>query len=121
MYERRKTITFPAFLDYRVVIILTTDKKKTYEKFMKMSDVLPNDYNFTALHIFIGEEKTSYLIFTPKDSDPGTVAHECWHCLKQICSWLGAKVENELIAYHLGYLVNEVYSFIHKKTKKLKK
>lgn len=113
--EFKKTIKFPVFLDYRIVIIVSNDKKKSREKIMnqfKLIDDVNDD--FAALHIWIDSNRTSYLIFSA-DADVGDIAHEAWHCVRRfMCLWAGASFDNEIVAYHMGFITQEIYDFIKK-------
>lgn len=110
------TVRFPVFMNYRIVVIVTNDKDRTYKKIIKGTN-LPPESDFDALHVWVGSRATSYLIFQP-DANPGTISHECWHAVRYVLvDFMGAKVDNEIVAYHLGYLVNRVYPFVNNKFK----
>jgi hypothetical protein len=38
----------------------------------------------------------------------GTIAHESWHAILNMLVRVGADLDNEVVAYHLGYLVDEI-------------
>lgn len=118
--ERIKTLTIPTLLNYRIDIIVTNDLVKTRDKILKYNDVpTPSNADFGAMHIFIKKSKLadSYLLF-PEKSDVNTISHECWHCIRHLFyDWTGAELDHEMVAYHLAYLVQEVYNFVVKKRK----
>ena len=98
-------------MNYKIVIVYTSDKVKSYKKAIKGSNIDPEDTDFSAIHIY-RKGHYSYLIFPKESTDPGTVAHECWHLIRHVFEHSGAKMDHELVGYHLGYLVNTVYSFL---------
>jgi hypothetical protein len=110
--ERRKTVVFRVFQNYNVSIIVSTDKSRSYRNLQKRITGLPKESDFEAIHVY--HDMNSYLIFSEK-ARIGTIAHECWHVTRRICDWIGAELDNELIAYHIGYLTQTVYDFINKK------
>lgn len=106
--ERVTKIVFPVFSGYEVYVCISDDivasrqKRDGYfgEKFTG-GDAL-------GLHSYpLGSTGISWLFF-PIIVRPGTVAHESWHCIFRMMSWVGADIENEVVAYHLGYLVEKV-------------
>jgi hypothetical protein len=110
--ERTKTIIFPVFGRYRVSIIISTDKNRTKNRLVKKLNGAFHETDFEALHIWIGKENASYLLFQ-ENAKVGTIVHECWHCIRKIMDWAGSDYDDEVVAYHLDYLTQEVYDFIH--------
>lgn len=99
------TIKFPNY-SYHVKVIITDNIPKAYYRIFKES------YNYE--HEEIGglhmedDSGTSY-IFLPKEYDAGVVAHECYHAVMALFRWIGVeKYDEELIAYHLQYLVSKI-------------
>ena len=72
------------------------------------------DYDGAGLYSF-NQDKGVGTIFLVYNTDAGTIAHECWHCVKRMFEYVGAHLDNELVAYTLGYLVNEVNKLKQKK------
>jgi hypothetical protein len=102
----RRTVVFPVFSRYGVHVVFTDDiarsKKHRYGNDRDCD-------NAEAMHIpNVGG--TSYLLFK-YDAGPRIIAHECWHAVRGLLLWVGAELDNEVVAYHLGYLVGEVHKF----------
>jgi hypothetical protein len=51
-----------------------------------------------------------HLFFQPSNTE-GIIAHESWHAIYHMFEWLGAELDNEMVAYHLAYLVDRIISF----------
>lgn len=72
-----------------------------------------------AIAVTCHEGPHSYVFFKPNAS-AGEVAHEMWHALRRQFKRIGAKLENELFAYHLEYMVDETVAILRKWAKKVK-
>jgi hypothetical protein len=57
---------------------------------------------------------TCSMLILADNVSPGVIAHECWHAIYRMLTGLDVHLENETVAYHLGYLVNETHTFIAK-------
>lgn len=114
MRERQKTIKFPVWSDYTVRIIITRDFA-TSAKMHCDSDV---EISCKALTIHIGDDNDSEtkqsFIFLMPDCDVDSLVHECWHVVYRMMDYFGASLEDEVVAYHLGYLTQQVYDFVKK-------
>jgi hypothetical protein len=60
-----------------------------------------------GLHSYHKRKPDCCIFFTP-ESSIGTITHECYHAIRRMWKWIGAKPEEEITAYHLGYLVDKV-------------
>ena len=111
--ERRLDLFFPPYLNYRVSVIITNDKKKTHEKIVRKYNLSVKYDGYEAVHLWVEtpKESVSYLIFGPR-VQPGTIAHEAWHCVRRICDWTGMALDNENVGYHVGYITQEVFDFL---------
>lgn len=69
----------------------------------------------SGMNLFFDEDLLSVIIIQP-DANAGTVAHEAWHCVRRMLLHMGADLDNEVVAYHLGYLVNKITDFKKKVT-----
>jgi len=67
-----------------------------------------------ALHSPVPSRPVAFIFLRPKAS-PGTVAHESWHAVRYMLRWACADLEEEVVAYYLGYLVNKIWWFTHTK------
>lgn len=102
--ERVKRLKLPAFLDYKITVVLTDNVAKTSERTFRDTDA------GQAMHFWKHGEST--LIF-PHKPEAGIIAHECWHCIFRLFKFAGAEIENEIAAYHLGWLVDQVSTFAY--------
>jgi hypothetical protein len=50
-------------------------------------------------------------LFFKLDNSEGIIAHEAWHAVFRMFEWAGAELDNEMVAYHLSYLVDRIASF----------
>lgn len=71
----------------------------------------------SGMNLFFDEELRSVIIIQP-DASAGTIAHEAWHCVRRMLLHMGAGLDNEVVAYHLGYLVNKMTDFKNAPLKK---
>lgn len=57
----------------------------------------------------------SYIFLDPKQS-LGIISHECYHGLRRMFAMVGAEaVDEEIMAYHLTDLVDQIYEFLNTK------
>ena len=98
------------FSDYTVDIILTSDLRSSLLKRKHTRDIEHSLTTF-ALAVHLEDDGRSYLLL-PFRSNPGDIAHECWHVAKRMSDYLGIELDNETIAYCLGHLVNQVHKHI---------
>ena len=111
--ERKKSIKFPIFVNYTVNIIVTNDKQKSLKKIANKYKLVIDQDHFEALSINVSDYSTSFLLFGENPS-VGTIAHEVWHTVRHmLVEWVGAGLDNEVVAYHLGYLTQQVYDVIY--------
>lgn len=100
-------VRFPVF-SYNVFVIFTNDINKSRNR---LSDILGQcsivDNTTQGLHSH-NEESSLSVIFLKKRCTYGTVAHECYHALCAMFEYAGAMIEEEVMAYHLSYLVDEI-------------
>ncbi len=73
-----------------------------------------------ALCVHYPAEMRCDLVFRP-NVDPGCVAHEAWHGVRHLLLDAGAILDNETVAYHIGYLVNQIHNIRKVMMKKRKK
>lgn len=70
-----------------------------------------------ALTLYFNDDLLTTVIVEP-DSSAGVVAHEAWHGIRQMLLYVGASLDNEVVAYHLAYLVDEITDFMTASRKK---
>jgi|SRR5690348_16273695 len=112
MRSRFITIEFPVFSYYIVHVEVTSDIKKTAAKYEQTRNI-PDLENGDAWSIHPANENFSFIFLKPNPS-VGTIAHECWHVVKRMMDYMGVELDSETVAYHLGYLVDKVFRFVHR-------
>lgn len=99
-------VRFPVFSDYDVTVIFTDDIVKTAKSHKARA-------NKNTAACFITKRSaplSGWLIFNRSPSVED-VAHESFHCVYHLMKTVGAALEDEVVAYHLGYLVRKIHAF----------
>lgn len=113
MANRRSTVRFPVFNGYQVRVICARDVERTGKRLgIDLSGAR------AAFVTDTGHPRKGWIVFEAKP-DEATIAHEASHAVRAIMRYAGAKVEDEVFAYHLDYLVDKIHRFL-KKGKKQK-
>lgn len=108
--NRRTSVYFPVFNNYRVRIILSRDVAATGKR-------LNIDLNGCEAALVTDTEtghKCAWLVL-PLKPDEGTISHEASHAIRQLFRAKGVRVDEECYAYHLDYLVHKIHRFIEGK------
>ena len=116
---REETIPLPHY-HYRVYVVLTDNIYEATCKIKKVENIKERSFyeNAAALSLHMPDKGATYLLFTAK-SDIGDVAHECWHAVRYLlCDHIDSDLENENVAYHLGYLVLHTWDVLKHLRKK---
>jgi hypothetical protein len=109
---RMGTINIPALL-YSVHVVVTND----FEGTMRILN-LQNDGNFTGCEAITAtpdpnDNGESYIFLRDKKKNNAQIvddiAHESWHAVNQMFEFVEADLENEMVAYHLGYIARHAY------------
>jgi hypothetical protein len=100
---------------YKVYVIVTNSvlesRKRRGNILGKVDDSIP-----TIAMCSHGEAESSFsYIFIKPTANAGTIAHEVYHSLCNMFRYISADYEEEIMAYHLTYLVDEI-----EKLKKIK-
>lgn len=109
MKNRSTKITFPVF-GYQVRVIFSADVQKTCRRLRE------NPGECEACFICREDLPHGYIVFHLAP-DEGTIAHEASHAVQEMFRRAGAKRDEEVFAYHLGFLVERIHKFIRKKPK----
>jgi hypothetical protein len=104
--NRSTVILFPVFNNYPVRLILANDIERTGRR-------LGTDLKgaFAAV-VTQPDVKGCWLVLGPNGRDADTVSHEAVHVAKALSAWTGSRLDEEGLAYHIGYLVNRVQKFL---------
>src|SRR5277367_3651673 len=93
-------IQFPVFCNYRVHVEITGDLAATCKKYPETTGVVIEDTDAICIHVK-GDSRS--FVFIQFGCTPGTVAHESWHVVRRMMEYMGVELDNEVVAYHLGY------------------
>lgn len=107
--EIRTMIPFPPY-KYRVYVIFTDSLEGTAENLVNEGKLSKNhdiDDTCGAFHVRMPNQPNSYIVLR-YDARVGHIVHESYHCICTMFKWVGAEQEEELFAYHLDYLVDEI-------------
>lgn len=105
-YER--IVRFEVWSDYDVRIVFTHDIGQSRKA--RFGDEGAAE-SAQALHTS-AEGGTSFLFFLIGNAPPRVIVHECWHAIFALYEWAGVKqFDNEVTAYHIGWLAGEVFAF----------
>lgn len=99
-------VRFPVTANYCVRIIVTDHIANSFEKRLGEGKI-DGSTDGCCYHDHKG---TTWMFLSPKIT-AGTVAHESFHVMYELLDYIGSKLENEIVAYHLGYLVDQIENF----------
>ncbi len=102
-----KTVIFSVFSNYRVHIVITDNlarsRKARYGTEGKSEGAVALSSSSVDGHSHI---------FMKEDASAEIIAHESFHIIYRMFEYIGAdKMDNEIWAYHLGWLVGKVSEF----------
>lgn len=108
---KKREVEFSIFSGYTVYIIATNDIARAALRFKQTKNTdIGTDTQAICVHEV--DNGITYM-FLPFTSDAGDVAHECWHVVKRMLEYVGAELENEVVAYHLGFLVRQAHKTLN--------
>jgi hypothetical protein len=107
--EKIKVVSFPVFDNYEITVVVTDNVKLSRNS--RSAAIGANlDKEMYGCHSSVSNGKA--FIFLERGVSPGIVAHECWHGVKRMLESKGAILENEVVAYHLEYLVDQISKLV---------
>jgi hypothetical protein len=112
---RKTRIVFPVFHNYTVCVVVTSDIAKAMSEYPHLRSCAEEGGEKDPC-VFTSNSHRCYM-FLPLHASVRTIAHECWHAIKAIFGFVDISLDHECVAYHLGYLTQKVYSFVHRKEK----
>jgi hypothetical protein len=113
--ERRTSIRFPVF-GYTVYVVFTTDMERTVTSIPRIKGADTKDA--AALHVSVAGKPWSYLVFKYKPTCH-EIAHESWHAVRRmLLEWTEVGLNDEAVAYHLGYMATKLKDFYFRQKKK---
>ena len=105
--DKIKTVKFSVLNDYKVKIVLTRNLDKALKSYKHTTDVNSGGETTGGITVHVDCERLSY-VFIPYGSSTGSMAHEAYHAIRHMLEECSIELENEVVAYHLGYLMNEI-------------
>ncbi|HXQ37228.1 MAG TPA: hypothetical protein VN843_24675 [Anaerolineales bacterium] len=114
MKFRKKTVNFPVLGHYRIHVIVASDVKKYMAQSKLFNHVSMDGENSDTTAITLHRMGESTIIL-PLSATAGTVAHEAYHAVRKRLVKQDIELDNEIVAYHLGYLVNKISLLLKEK------
>lgn len=110
--EATRRVKFRVFNSFDITVVRTTNMEASVRRRAHTKSFFDRDgdIRFTeglAVHYSNDKAEHSY-IFLKWNCSMGTVAHEAYHVVRRVFEWHNVAMENEAVAYHLGYLVSEI-------------
>jgi hypothetical protein len=114
-------LPFSVFANYEIRVIVADDIEKA-AWYITDRDYLRDPGNTTDSAAFtINSPAGGYsLVFIRPDSGVGTIAHESYHAVCGMLDMIGANEEHEIVAYHLGFVVDAIIEFQMKVARRFK-
>lgn len=107
--EKTAEIKFGVF-EFDVRVIFSNNPAQSRKKRDRiLGEANSAECSFHAAHCWKANEPTSYVFLPIKGLSAGTIAHEAWHVIHRMLKFCGAEIDNETVAYHLGYLVDKIH------------
>lgn len=108
--EKRFKVEFTPF-EYVFIIIYTDNLETSRNKDNDILGIFKGNLSCVdGMHCHNPDYPDSYIYITPTSS-VGTISHEVFHGVWRMMEWIGAQLDNEIVAYNLGYGVDQVLKF----------
>ena len=105
-YELR--VKFPVFSNYTMFVVFSDDLCSA--RMQRYGDAGAGGESDTGA--FVSRCSEGCHIFFKPYAGAGIIAHEAHHAIRALLVWADVKdFDNEVVAYHLGYLVNQITNF----------
>lgn len=103
---------FPVFSNFKVTVILC-EQPVIGGRYIADRDYLQEPPSYiNETEAFTSSSMNGYAtIHLKPNAAIGTIAHEAYHAVVGMMKFVGATHENEVIAYHLGYIVDKIAEF----------
>ena len=117
--------TFIPFLpySYRIYVIFTDSLVESANALFEKGLLTKNhgiDDTTDGFSVRMPNQSYSFVVLK-YNASINQIVHECYHAVCNMFRWVSAEHEEELFAYHMGYLVREVCRDQEKVQKKLDK
>lgn len=111
--EKTKVIDLKPF-PHQLKLVVTNDLLASEKKIRALYNdacTKPASNSTTgALAMHSRGTRTMYILM-PYTCDIGYIAHEVWHIVRALLTFAGAALENEVVAYYIGWLTREAAVF----------
>ncbi len=113
MKTRKTHFSFPVLNNYTVRVIVVDKISEAMSRYPRLKE-FAEDYSDKEARVFSCDSHHCY-IFLPTDASVRTIVHECWHVVKTMMKYVDIALDQETVAYHMGYLTQKVYDFVHRR------
>lgn len=110
MKIRSRLFEFPVFGNYGLRVIVARDLVKAQQRYPQTKNIEETDKD-AAFCVHVPDEIFSFMFLKPNASS-GTIAHETWHVVHEVMRHIGAELDNEVVGYYIGHLVDEIQKFV---------
>lgn len=103
---------FPVMSNYKVTVVIADDLKSA-AYYIADRDYLKDPNPGEGAEAFTITQPTGgySIIYIKPNAGMGTIAHESYHAVCGIMKMIGADEEHEVVAYHLGFIVDAIVAF----------
>ena len=117
MRARFRKFKFPVFSNFEVRVEITDNIDKSFSSKKDLESLYDEVRTGSSEAMTVVPEENNQItyIFLPPSASWGTISHECYHAVTNMFEFVNADPDEETIAYHLGYLVDEVCRFAWRK------
>jgi hypothetical protein len=114
LQEKTLVVHFPMYSNYKVNVILSNSVKESALRLNKTHGMEVSLESISgqigAMNVYKEGEQNSILIL-PLDATVGEIAHESFHAIRRLFRFISAGDDEELLAYHIDYLVQTIWNF----------
>lgn len=102
---------------YRVYIVFAKDMEAAAKDLKLTGDHSPDFFETAGAACFhVRGDGTTYMFFPEKNKvNASDVAHEAWHVTRRLLKYVDAELDNETVAYHIGFLVRTIMKLAGKR------
>ena len=108
------TIKLSVFHDYLINVEVAPNIEKALERYKDVFKIEGWGGEEETNAITVHENWESYIFLRPK-ATAGTIAHESWHVIAEIAEKTGMKLDDESAAYHLGFVVDKIHTYVRRR------
>ena len=109
MKEFKTVVPFPTF-QYKIYVIFTDSLTASADNLVKQGKLKsPHGIDDTTdgFHVRMPNQSYSFIVLK-HESSVNPIVHETYHSISTMMDWIGAKREEEIMSYFLGYTVQVI-------------